>query len=78
MEIVQLIGTYGFPVVACIAMGWYVKYMIDQYRSDISRINEEHKKEMDSITEALNNNTMVLTRLCTMIEKKNGKVELDD
>lgn len=78
MEIVQLIGTYGFPIVACIAMGWYVKYMIDQYRSDISRINEEHKKEMDSITEALNNNTMVLTRLCTMIEKKNGKVDLDD
>lgn len=77
MEIVQLIGTYGFPIVACIAMGWYVKYMIDQYRSDISRINEEHKKEMDSITEALNNNTNVLTKLCTMIEQK-GRIELDD
>ena len=77
MEIVQLIGTYGFPIVACIAMGWYVKYMIDQYRSDISRINEEHKKEMDSITEALNNNTNVLTKLCTMIEQK-GRIDLDD
>ena len=77
MEIVQLIGTYGFPIAACIAMGWYVKYMIDQYRSDISRINEEHKKEMDSITEALNNNTNVLTKLCTMIEQK-GRIDLDD
>lgn len=70
MEIVQLIGSYGFPIVACVAMGLYLKYVIDQYRSDISRISQEHKAEMDSITEALNNNTQVLTRLCITLDKK--------
>lgn len=70
MEIVQLIGSYGFPIVACVAMGLYLKYVIDQYRSDISRISQEHKAEMDSITQALNNNTQVLTRLCITLDKK--------
>lgn len=70
MEIVQLIGSYGFPIVACVAMGLYLKYVIDQYRSDISRISQEHKEEMSSITQALNNNTQVLTRLCITLDKK--------
>lgn len=70
MEIVQLIGSYGFPIVACVAMGVYLKYVIDQYRSDISHLSQEHKAEMDSITQALNNNTQVLTRLCITLDKK--------
>ena len=77
MEIVQLIGSYGFPAVACIALGWYIKYMIDQYRSDARRTEENHKQEMERVTEAVNNNTLILTKLCTIIEQK-GRIDLDD
>lgn len=69
MEIIQLIGSYGFPIVACIAMGWYVKYIADQHRVDIAQLNDTHKTEMNQITEALNNNTLVLNKLCLMLEK---------
>lgn len=51
-EITQLILNLGFPIVACIAL---FKRMGDQDR--------QHKEEMDKITEALNNNTVAITRL---------------
>lgn len=77
MEFIQLIRDFGFPIVACVAMGWYLKYMIDQFRSDIRRLNEEHKEESLKTAEALNNNTLVLAKLCTMIDNK-GRIDLDD
>lgn len=69
IDIMQLIGSYGFPILACIAMGWYVKYMTDKNREDIKQSREAHKEEMTKITEALNNNTMAVHDLRVMIEK---------
>lgn len=63
----QIIGTMGFPITACILMGWYVKYQTDKNREDITRITEEHKEDMKHVTEALNNNTIAITRLCEKI-----------
>ena len=69
IDIMQLIGSYGFPILACIAMAWYVKYMTDKNREDIKQSRESHKEEMAKITEALNNNTMAVHDLRVMIEK---------
>lgn len=69
IDIMQLIGSYGFPILACIVMGWYVKYMTDKNREDIKQSRESHKEEMTKITEALNNNTMAVHDLRVMIEK---------
>ena len=52
----QLIGSLGFPIAMCIAMLWM-----------LNKSNEQHKTEMDKITEALNNNTIALTKLSTKI-----------
>lgn len=49
----QIISSLGFPVAACIAMAWYIKYITDK-----------HDKEMDKVTTALNNNTLALQKLC--------------
>lgn len=62
-SIVQLIGSLGFPVAACLVMGWYVKYITDQNRVELGKLNDQHREEMNSITEALNNNTLALTEL---------------
>ena len=68
-QIWSAIGQYAFPIVACVVMGWYVKYIQDNYRKDISDISTRHKEEMDKVTQALNNNTMAIQRLTDYIEK---------
>ena len=70
MDWAQLIGSLGFPIVACIGMGWYVKYQTDSYRDEVKDMQKEHKEEISKITEALNNNTNALTKLCEKIDKE--------
>lgn len=50
--IMTAISTLGFPIVMCIALFW-----------KMNKQDETHKAEMDKITEALNNNTLALTKL---------------
>ena len=69
----QTFMQYAFPIVACVVMGWYVKYIQDNYRKDISDISTRHKEEMDKVTQALNNNTLAIQRLTDYIEKDNDK-----
>ena len=64
---IQLIGSVGFPIAACIFMGWYVKYTTDKHREELTNLNNQHKTEMDSITTALNNNTIALTELKSVL-----------
>ena len=68
-QIWSAIGQYAFPIVACVVMGWYVKYIQDNYRKDISDISTRHKEEMDKVTEALNNNTIAIQRLTDDIKE---------
>jgi hypothetical protein len=68
-QIWSAIGQYAFPIVACVVMGWYVKYIQDNYRKDISDISTRHKEEMDQVTQALNNNTQAIQKLTDYIER---------
>lgn len=68
-EILQAVTTVGFPIVMCGAMAWYVKYMTDKHRDDISKLNEQHKQEMQEVTQAIDNNTIALTKLCERMGK---------
>lgn len=65
--IINLISQYAFPIVACIAMGWYVKYSHDYFRNDYMSIMNKHKEEMDAITAAVNNNTAAINSLISYI-----------
>lgn len=51
-EVIALIRDLGFPIAVAVALFW--KNNKDQ---------EQHKDEMDKMTEALNNNTLALTEL---------------
>ena len=66
--LLRLIGNYAFPIVSCVAMAWYVKYTTDTNNAEMRSIREEHKSEMAQVTEALNNNTLALNKLCVMFE----------
>lgn len=66
--IVTLISTVGFPIVSCGAMGWYVKYITDQNNKRIDSLQEQHREENKNVIEALNNNTLVLQKLCDRMD----------
>lgn len=69
-EIMNAIATVGFPIVCCLAMAWYVKYTTDKNREEIHNLNEVHKSEMLEVTNAINNNTLALQKLCDLINAK--------
>ena len=56
-NIIQAISTVGFPIAMCLILMWYIKSNDDN-----------HKEEMDKITDALNNNTIALTKLASKLD----------
>lgn len=56
-DIVSIISTVGFPIALTLILLWYI------YDS-----NNKHKEEIDKMSEALNNNTLALTKLLDRME----------
>jgi len=48
----QVVGSLGFPIAVAIACFWY-----------INKQEEQHKAEIDKMSEAVNNNTLVIQKL---------------
>ena len=51
--IIQIISGVGFPIAACLICFWYV-----------NKLTETHKEEVNKLADALNNNTLVMQKLC--------------
>lgn len=51
-NIVSVISSVGFPITMTLILLWYI------YDS-----NNKHKEEIDKMSEALNNNTIAITKL---------------
>lgn len=67
--VLQMITSVGFPIVACIFMGWYVKYQTDNYRNEVRDMQKEHKDEISKLSEVLQNNTLAIQKLCDKLEE---------
>ena len=59
-DIITAICTVGFPIVAYGALFW-----------DVLKKDTEHKTEVEKMTEAINNNTIALTKLIERLENEN-------
>lgn len=57
--LIQLVGSLGFPIVACGALFWRM------VKSD-----EQHKEEVNKMSEALNNNTNAIVKLTEKLDKE--------
>lgn len=57
--LLQAITTVGFPIVMCLLMFWYVREQA-----------EEHKSEIDKLSEAVNNNSLIVQRLADILDRK--------
>ena len=55
-QITSIITQIGFPIAVCLICFWYIK-----------KIQEDQKAEMDKMSEAINNNTLVMQRLLDKI-----------
>lgn len=51
-EVLQAIGTVGFPIVAAIGCFWYM-----------TKLNEAHREELNEMRKSVDNNTNVVARL---------------
>lgn len=81
MDVTTVFNSFAFPTAVVIALMWYIVSSHKNHREDmakkdemISRLNEQHDKETGEFTSALNRNTVVLERLCTMLGDKEGTV----
>lgn len=74
-DIITAISSLGFPIVACIGMGWYVKYQTDNNTKEVTEMRTEHKQEIDKVTQALNNNTLVIQKLIDKIDNMCEKTD---
>lgn len=69
-EILTAIGTVGFPIVACCAIAWFFNKVNENYRNDIKELSQSHKEEAKAMTEAINQNTLVIQKLCDYLTKE--------
>jgi hypothetical protein len=67
--ILTAIGTVGFPITACIAMGWFFSKVNDNYRNDIKELNAAHKDEIKELTSVIQQNTLVIQKLCDSLDQ---------
>lgn len=62
--LIQAISMVGFPIVCCGVVMYFLKYVMDKNREDLNTLNAMHKTEMTEMTQAINNNTLALQKLC--------------
>lgn len=68
MDWVELISNVGFPIVLCGVMAFFIKYLIDKYTTIINNLNDEHKKEINELKIAIENNTLIITKFIERME----------
>lgn len=67
--LLTILGNYVFPIASCCVMAFFVKYMYDQTNGRFDNLNEQHKNEVDKLSEVIKNNTLVLEKMNTLIER---------
>lgn len=66
--ILQAIATVGFPICACIVIGWYFSKVNDNYRNDIKEITATHKEEISQLAKVIQDNSLVIQKLCDSLD----------
>ena len=69
-QIGQFVNSVGFPITACIGLGWFCKYMIDQSNKNIERMFEMYDKANTENRQAIEKMTVAADRLCDKLDKE--------
>lgn len=68
--VINAITTVGFPIVCCGVLMYYQKYTRDKDSEQLKQLSESHTEEIKTMAEALNNNTIVLQKLCDRLDSE--------
>lgn len=76
MDWVTLISQIAFPIVGCVGLAWYIKYITDKNSEVTKETNSNFTKVMmsykDEFKDAINNNTIALTELRDYIRREDS------
>lgn len=59
----DFISKFGYPIVVSLIAFWYIYKTNQQYRDDMKEMRQEHADEVHTLSEAVNNNTLVMQKL---------------
>lgn len=72
--VISLVQQLGFPIAVAVLAFWYIKYREDRndermenlrasYEAEQKEARQMHRDETAKLTEAINNNTLIITKL---------------
>ncbi|MBO4780986.1 MAG: hypothetical protein J5522_01195 [Lachnospiraceae bacterium] len=61
--VTQIIATVGFPIAACIALGFFVKYVVDKFLTAVADMNAKHEAEQKAMQEVIQANTLSIKEM---------------
>lgn len=67
-EVMTMVSTVGFPIVACIGLAWFCKYMLDQQQKNVDKMFEMYDKSNAENREAIKACTEAINRLSDKLE----------
>lgn len=67
-EIASLIAQLGFPIMACVALFFGCKYMLDNQQKNTDRMFEMYDKSNTENREAIKACTEAINKLCSKLE----------
>lgn len=65
--ILSAIGSIGFPIVCTCAIAWFFNKVNENYRADIKELTANHRDEVKTMVEAVNQNTLVIQKMCDIL-----------
>lgn len=69
-DIIQAISSLGFPIVACIGLAWFCKYMIDNNNKHINKMFDMYEQANKENREAINACTRAIDKLCDKLDEE--------
>lgn len=67
--ITSLVGTLGFPIVACVFMAIFIWKMIKQNQDYQNKLEEKQTGAIEKMSEALTTNTQKLSEIIVKIDE---------
>lgn len=68
--ITTIISSLGFPIFCCIGLGWWIKTITENFNNQLEETRKDHKEEIKTLKDSLDNNTIALTKLLDKLEKE--------
>lgn len=68
--LITLISNVGFPIAACICMGWFVAKNNENTTKQINFLNQERKTTLEENKKAIENNTKIIQQLYDYLVKR--------